>query len=312
MPAGDAAEVDYRVSDAERERVVARLRACHAEGRLTFEEFEERVTEAYQARSVSALNHALRELPSAPGPDAAVRRGRRRWRLGGWWLRVNGICIAIWAATSIGGIYYFWPMWVLIGTSIPLIAAGRSSRHSGARKGTGSRVVDLPAESIEEESKRVVATVMFADIVGSTERAAAVGDAAWNTLLDSYQRTVLGDLAACGGHEVFTKGDEVVAAFPTPAGAVQCGRAIRDHARELDLEVRIGVHAGEVEQQGRAMRGLAMHIGQRVCACALPGELLVSSTVRDLLAGSGLEFREAGDYELKGLTGAWRLYSIGD
>src|SRR6185312_4608554 len=120
MPPGDAAEVDYRVSDAERERVVARLRACHAEGRLTFEEFEERVDEAYRARSASALSLALRELPAVPDSGQPVRRRRRRrFRLSGWWLRVNGICIVVWGATSIGGgLYYFWPMWVLLGTTI--------------------------------------------------------------------------------------------------------------------------------------------------------------------------------------------------
>ncbi len=313
MPAGDAAEVDYRVSDAERERVVARLRACHAEGRLTFEEFEERVEEAYGARSVSSLNRALRELPAVPDAGPAVRRRRRRrLRLGGWWLRVNGICIAVWAATSVGGVSYFWPMWVLLGTTIPLVAAGRHTHHPLATTGPPPPIPD-PSETMEDQpSKQVVTTVLFVDIVESTERAATVGDAAWNTLVDAYQRVVQSDLSACGGHEVFTKGDEVVAAFPTAAGAVQCGRSIRDHARELDLEVRIGVHAGEVEQQGRAMRGLAMHIGQRVCASATPGELLVSSTVRDLLVGSGLRFRDAGEYELKGLSGGWRLYALAD
>lgn len=243
---------------------------------------------------------------------AADRPTRGRWRLGGWWLRVNGICVAVWAVTSIGGLYYFWPMWVILGTTIPLVCAGRSHPRSGASAKDRPRVPHQPEESIDHTAVRVVTTAMFVDIVESTARAAAVGDAAWNALVDSYQRVARDDLTAWGGHEVFTKGDELVASFPTAAGAIECGRAIREHARQLDLEVRIGVHAGEVEQQGRAMRGLAMHIGQRVCASALPGELLVSSTVRDLLAGSCLAFREAGDYELKGLTGAWRLYALED
>lgn len=312
MPAGDAAEVDYRVSDAERERVVARLRACHAEGRLTFEEFEERVEEAYRARSASALNLALRELPTGPEPAKTARRRRRRFRLGGWWLRVNGICVAVWAATSIGGVYYFWPMWVMLGTTIPLVAAGRSRVRSAGDADSRPPAQTQSATADDQALRRVVTTALFVDIVGSTERASALGDAAWNKVVDAYQQRVEEAVSSFGGHEVFTKGDEVVAAFPTAAGAVQSGRAIREHARKLELEVRLGVHAGEVDQQGRAMRGIAMHIGQRVCASAQPGELLVSSTVRDLLVGAGLEFRDAGEHELKGLSGAWRLYALAD
>ncbi|MGN6472322.1 MAG: DUF1707 domain-containing protein [Mycobacteriales bacterium] len=313
MPAGDAAEVDYRVSDAERERAVARLRGAHAEGRLSFEEFEARVDEAYQARSVSALEAVLRDLPPESQQGAKPRpRRRRRLPLLGWWLRVNGICIAVWAATSIGSRHdYFWPMWVILGTTIPLVAGERSARHRGARGIPGLPSQPPPVEA-DESPKRVLTSVLFVDIVESTERAAAAGDAAWNQLVDSYQQAIQGDLVACGGHEVFTKGDEVVAAFPTAAAAVRCGSAVREHAHQLDLEVRIGVHAGEVDQHGHAMRGIAMHVGQRVCASAQPGELLVSSTVHDLLVGSGLKFRDTGEHQLKGFASAWRLYALED
>jgi class 3 adenylate cyclase len=109
---------------------------------------------------------------------------------------------------------------------------------------------------------------------------------------------------------VFTKGDELVAAFATPAAAVKSGSAIRNCAQSLGLDIRAGVHAGEVDAHGHEIRGLAMHIGQRICVTAEPGQLLVSSTVRDLLAGSGMTFDDAGEHELKGVPGPWHLYAV--
>jgi class 3 adenylate cyclase len=109
---------------------------------------------------------------------------------------------------------------------------------------------------------------------------------------------------------VFTKGDEMVASFATPAAAVKTGSAIRACAQSLGLDVRAAVHAGEVDAYGQEIRGLAMHIGQRICITAQPGQLLVSSTVRDLLAGSNMTFTDAGEHELKGVPGPWRLYAI--
>ncbi len=301
-----------RVSDAERERAVESLRLHHAEGRLTFEEFTDRVDEAYRARSAGELDVALRELPAERSVRPPQRRAWYRRRLPAWWLRVNGICTAVWAATTLGsGVHYFWPMWVMLGTGIPVIAG--SGRRAG-RDGDPAPATVPPgaAPALEMPDGRVVTTVLFADIVASTERAAALGDAEWNRLLARYERQVGDEVVGLGGQSVFTKGDEVVAAFPTPAAAVRCGRAVQTHARALGLDVRAGVHAGEVDRHGGEVRGLAMHIGQRVCAAAGPGQLLVSSTVRDLLVGSGVAFTDAGEHELKGVPGTWRLFALAD
>lgn len=317
MAIGDASRAELRVSDAERERAVAGLRAHHADGRLTLDEFTERVEEAYRSRTQADLDRALRELPREAMdqphhdlPHVRRLRHRRRRRMPMWWLRVNGICTAIWAATTIGsGVHYFWPMWVMLGTAIPVIAsAGHGHRH-GSSYDSNAEVPEQPTP-LPADATRVVSSVLFADIVESTEHAVSMGDREWNALLTKYQHAARGEITGFGGREVFTKGDEMVAAFATPAAAVRCGAAIRNCARALDLDTRAGVHAGEVDAQGHEIRGLAMHIGQRICATAEPGQLLVSSTVRDLLAGSGMAFTDAGEHELKGVPGPWRLYAV--
>jgi class 3 adenylate cyclase len=327
MSVGDPSRADVRVSDAERERAVEVLRTHHADGRLTLEEFTDRVDEAYRARTESDLAHSLRELPpevvdrSQHGRhhhhdhhqqrhQQRQRRPRRR-RLPMWWIRVNGICTAVWAATTVGGgLHYFWPMWVMLGTSFPVVAAAGHGRRHEQTTDPDPAVPEQPAPVVENVTTRVVSSVLFVDVVESTQHAVAMGDREWNTVLASYQDSAREEIAACGGREVFTKGDEMVAAFATPAAAVRGGDAVRHRARALGLEVRAGVHAGEVDEHGHEMRGLAMHIGQRVCAAAQPGQLLVSSTVRDLLVGSTQEFTDIGEHELKGVPGPWRLFAV--
>jgi class 3 adenylate cyclase len=311
MSVGDASRADLRVSDADRESAVAVLRMHYSDGRLTFEEFTERVEEAYRARNQADLAQTLRELPQQETSEVPPRRRRRRrHRLPMWWLRVNGICTAVWAATTAGsGVHYFWPMWVMLGTTIPVIAhAGHSRRHDVA----GQRDMSVPEQPapLPTDAVRVVSAVLFVDIVESTEHAVSMGDREWNAVLTKYLDAARQEIASHGGREVFTKGDETVAAFATPAAAVRSGAAIRTCARSVGLDVRAGVHAGEVDAQGHEMRGLAMHIGQRICATGEPGQLLVSSTVRDLVAGSGLTFNDAGEHELKGVPGPWRLYAV--
>jgi class 3 adenylate cyclase len=160
------------------------------------------------------------------------------------------------------------------------------------------------------ELDRVLATVLFSDIVGSTERVAEAGDRRWRRLLDTHNDAVRRELERFRGREVDTAGDGFFAVFDGPARAIRCGAAIRDAVRVLGLEVRMGLHTGEVELAGENVRGIAVHIGARVAAEAGPGEILVSSTVRDLVAGSGLEFVEHGERELKGVPGSWRLYAV--
>jgi class 3 adenylate cyclase len=160
------------------------------------------------------------------------------------------------------------------------------------------------------EPERVLTTVLFTDIVGSTERAAELGDRAWRELLASHHAIVRGEIARFRGEEIDTAGDGVFASFDGPARAIRCACAVRSAVRELGLEMRAGVHTGECELDGDRPRGIAVHIGARVAAEAPPGEVLVSSTVRDLVAGSGLEFEDRGVRELKGVPGEWRLYAV--
>jgi class 3 adenylate cyclase len=157
---------------------------------------------------------------------------------------------------------------------------------------------------------RALATVMFTDIVDSTRRAAELGDAEWLALLERHDMLVREELAAHDGVEVDTAGDGFFATFDGPARAVRCALEIGERIRELGLEVRAGVHTGEVERAGKQVRGIAVHIGARVSAVAGANEVLVTSTVKDLAAGSGLTFADAGEHELKGVPGTWRLYRV--
>jgi len=160
------------------------------------------------------------------------------------------------------------------------------------------------------EAERVLTTVLFTDIVGSTERAVEIGDSTWHDLLDRHDAMVRVELRRFGGREVKTTGDGMLATFDSPARAMQCASAICTGARELDIEVRAGVHTGEVERRGDDVSGVAVHIAQRVSGLAEPSEVLVSRTVVDLVAGSGIEFVDRGEHPLKGISGAWRLFAL--
>jgi class 3 adenylate cyclase len=162
----------------------------------------------------------------------------------------------------------------------------------------------------EAEFDRVLATVMFTDIVGSTERSSAVGDRDWHDLLGEHDRVVRGFLARYRGREVKTLGDGFLATFDGPARAVRCALATTQAIRDLGIQVRMGLHTGEIEFEGDDVRGVAVAIGSRVAAIAAPSEILVSATVKDLVAGSGLVFEDAGEHELKGVPDRWRLYRV--
>ncbi len=157
---------------------------------------------------------------------------------------------------------------------------------------------------------RVLATIMFTDIVGSTERAAQLGDAAWSDLLARHHTLVRGELVRFRGEELDTAGDGFFAAFDGPGRAIECAAAIRDAVRTLGLEVRAGLHTGEFERVDGKLGGIAVSTGARISSLAEPGEVLVSSTVKDLVAGSGIEFEDRGAHELKGVPGEWRLYAV--
>ncbi len=160
------------------------------------------------------------------------------------------------------------------------------------------------------EPHRVLATVLFTDIVESTRLAAELGDERWHAVLADHHRVARREVERFGGHEVKTVGDGILATFDGPARAVRCAAAIRDGVRELGLELRAGVHTGEIEIEPDDIGGLGVHIGARVSALASGGEILVSSTVKDLVVGSGLGFEDRGTHVLKGVPGEWRLFAV--
>jgi len=179
--------------------------------------------------------------------------------------------------------------------------------------------LDALADEIEEfvtgrrdgaEPTRVVATVMFTDVVGSTERARELGDRAWADLLEAHNARVRAELRRFGGREIDTAGDGFLASFDSPTGAIRCARAVAESVGEIGVGMRIGLHTGECEVVGDKLRGIAVHIGARVASLAGPGEVLVSNTVKDLVAGSGIEFEDRGPHELKGVPGEWRLFAV--
>ena len=160
------------------------------------------------------------------------------------------------------------------------------------------------------ETNRVLATVLFTDIVASTERAAELGDRRWRELLDAHDRATRRQLTRFRGHEVNTSGDGFLATFDGPGRAIECACAIRDAVRSLGIEVRAGLHTGEIEMRGDDIAGMAVHIGARVAASAGPSQVLVSGAIPPLVAGSGIEFEDRGEYELKGVPGTWRLFAV--
>ena len=205
--------------------------------------------------------------------------------------------------------------------------------HYLAGRIAGSRLVELAGEDalywvgdtgpmldeIEEfitgvrgasEAERLLTTIVFTDIVGSTERAAVLGDDRWRDLLDRHDSIVRHELQRFGGHEVNTAGDGFVATFSSPSAALACADEILEAVRVLGIEVRVGIHAGEVEVRGADVAGMAVHIAARVATQAAPSEVLVSSTVRDIVTGSRHRFADRGEYALKGVPGQWRLCAL--
>jgi class 3 adenylate cyclase len=160
----------------------------------------------------------------------------------------------------------------------------------------------------EADFERVLATVVFTDIVGSTAQAARLGDHAWRDLIEQHHRATRTLLGRYRGSEIDTAGDGFFASFDGPARAVRCARALVDAVRPLGLEIRAGVHTGEIETIDRKIGGIAVNIGARIGGLAAPSEVLVSQTVKDLTAGSGISYDDAGEYDLKGVPDRWRLY----
>ena len=227
---------------------------------------------------------------------------------------------------------------VLPTISVPTLVMYRSAEYYGERTRfmgehiPGAQLVELPGDDHlpwegdrdhlldeverflsgvdEVEPDRVLATLVFTDIVGSTARAAELGDRAWQELLSRYRQLVRAHIARFRGQEVDTAGDGFFATFDGPARAVRCAAAIVDAVQALGLEIRAGLHTGEIEQANGGLSGIAVHIGARIVAAAQPSEVLVSSTVKDIVAGSGIVFAERGERELAGVPGTWRLFAV--
>jgi class 3 adenylate cyclase len=185
----------------------------------------------------------------------------------------------------------------------------------GMSRASGTFMVEATAEFLtgdrpQVEVDRLLTTVLFTDIVGSTQQMASIGDQAWKSLLGAHNRVVREELHHFRGREINTTGDGFVASFDGPARAIRCAQSIIEKTQALGIELRTGLHTGECEVRGEDLAGLAVHIAARVGAAAGAGEVLVSSTVRDLVAGSGIEFMDRGEHELKGVPGSWRLYAV--
>jgi class 3 adenylate cyclase len=156
----------------------------------------------------------------------------------------------------------------------------------------------------------VLATVLFTDIVNATERAADLGDRQWRDLLERHHSLIRAELKRFRGREIDTAGDGFFATFDGPARAIRCAEVIQNTVTQLGLTIRLGLHTGECEVMDDKVTGIAVHIGARVMSHAAPGEVLVSSTVKDLVAGSGIGFVDRGAYELKGVPGKWSLFAV--
>ena len=222
----------------------------------------------------------------------------------------------------------------LIGYRTADTAHAAGSRYLGAHI-PGAKVVEFPGseyfpylgdqdailDEIEEfltgvrpvhAPDRALATVLFTDIVSSTERAAALGDDAWTRMLDRHDDLVVREVERHRGRRINTTGDGMLATFDGPARAVRCAQAIREAVRSLGIEVRAGLHTGEIELRGADIGGIAVHIGQRVSTLAGPSEVLASSTVKDLVAGSGIRFTDRGSHVLKGVPDQWRVFAVAE
>jgi DNA-binding NarL/FixJ family response regulator len=188
-----------------------------------------------------------------------------------------------------------------------LLSPGVTRRLIGAFAGGQG-----PAFRSGSGDDRILATVMFSDIVASTERAAEIGDRRWREELDRHDELVRKELGDHGGREIKTTGDGFLALFDAPARAIRCAAAIRDRLRAVGIDVRIGLHSGEVELRGNDVGGIAVNIGARVGESGSGGDIVVSSTVKDLVAGSGIDFADWGEHPLRGVPDRWRLFAVAD
>jgi class 3 adenylate cyclase len=264
---------------------------------------------------------------------ATARLRSPRWLVlhAGLYVVVNGFFVVVWllaprssatsgAATGVGD--RFWPAWVMLLLVIPLglhasiVLATRPSRGAAAAAprprpdGAAAPPAEAAGGREPERAERVLATVLFTDIVASTERAREVGDRRWGELLDAHDRLAGELVGRFGGRLVKSTGDGILATFDRPGRAIRCATALRDRLRGLGVEIRAGLHTGEVQFRDADVGGIAVHIAARVMAAAGAGEVLVSRTVHDLVAGSDYVLEDRGAHALRGMAGEWRLFAV--
>jgi class 3 adenylate cyclase len=233
------------------------------------------------------------------------RAWRPRWLLlhAGIYLVINVFFTVTWllAPDVPGADEGFWPAWIMLLLAVPL------GLHATAVVAT-RRPREPPARPVR--AGRALATVLFTDIVASTQRALEVGDHRWGELLDSHDRLARSLVARFGGQLVKSTGDGVLATFDRPGQGIRCAVDLRERLRRIGVEIRAGLHTGEVQVRGADVGGIAVHVAARVMAAAGPGEVLVSRTVHDLVAGSDLVLEDRGAHHLKGLAGQWQLFAV--
>jgi class 3 adenylate cyclase len=256
------------------------------------------------------------------GPVEARRKGNRvlqRLRSTRWlvlhaslYVVLNAAFVAVWllerskiaAAAPLTARTEFWPGWTMIVFGIPL--GVHAALTLARRQRPDRRRPPVPAA----RGERMLATVLFTDIVGSTEQASRIGDRQWGRLLDTHDRVARELVERSGGRLVKSTGDGILAVFDSPGAAIRCAVALRDRLREVGVEIRAGLHTGEIQPRGADVGGIAVHVAARVMGAAGDGEVLVSRTVRDLVAGSDVVLEDRGSHALKGIAGDWQLFAI--
>ena len=241
---------------------------------------------------------------------------RQRWLAlhAGAWLLVGVFCTGIWwiAERSQGMNSVYWPGLVMLLLLIPLGLHAAIVFMLGPAKRAATPAPDRSPDAAPpgERGERALATVLFTDIVGSTDHARQVGDRRWAELLDTHDRLARELVGQLQGRLVKSTGDGILALFDRPGRGIRCATALRDRLRGSGVEIRAGVHTGEVQLRGDDVGGIAVHIAARVMATARPGEVLVSSTVHDLVAGSDYVLEDRGAHALRGMTGEYRLFAV--
>jgi class 3 adenylate cyclase len=241
---------------------------------------------------------------------------RQRWLAlhAGAWLLVGVFCTGIWwiAERSQGMNSVYWPGLVMLLLLIPLGLHAAIVFMLGPSRRPATPAPDRSPDAAPagERGERALATVLFTDIVGSTDHARQVGDRRWAELLDTHDRLARELVGQLQGRLVKSTGDGILALFDRPGRAIRCATALRDRLRGNGVEIRAGVHTGEVQLRGDDVGGIAVHIAARVMATARPGEVLVSSTVHDLVAGSDYVLEDRGAHALRGMSGEYRLFAV--